>query len=219
MYLYNIHTHKISSGNSDYTEKCILSTSPQEYIDRIEYPENVWYSCGIHPWHAADADSQITLLEKIAFDQRIIAIGETGLDKLKGPDLNIQIDVFRKNIELAIQLGKPLIIHCVKAWDELIHLHKEYGTQVPWIIHGYRGNAEQTKQLNKQGFYFSIGEHFNEESIMNIPKESLFCETDISDLSICNVYNRISDVLGIDFDQFDLNVRENIEKFFSEMTK
>ena len=219
MYLYNIHTHKLPSGEGDYTEKCILSTSPQEYIDLVEYSQNVWYSCGIHPWYAANADSQIALLEKIALDKRIIAIGEAGLDKLKGADLNVQIEVFRKNIELAIRLGKPLIVHCVKAWDELISLRKEYGDQVPWIIHGYRGNAEQTKQFDKQGFKFSIGEYFNEESVKNIPIESLFCETDTLDVSICNVYGRLCEVLEMDIEQFDLNIRENIEKIFSEMTK
>ncbi|WP_231496810.1 TatD family hydrolase [Prevotella sp. 10(H)] len=156
---------------------------------------------------------QISLLEEIASDERVVAIGEAGLDKMKGPDINIQIDVFRQQIELAVKVGKPLIIHCVKAWDELVALHKEYKTDIPWIIHGYRGNAQQAAQLGKIGFKFSFGEHFNEETLRSLPIESIFCETDTSEVTICKVYSSISDVLHIEINQFVEKIEYNIKKY------
>lgn len=210
MNLYNIHTHKIAVRSDRYTEICILNTYPQDFYDKKVDSPNVWYSCGIHPWHIKDIESDISLLKDIAVDDRIVAIGEAGLDKLQGPDMNIQIDVFRKQIELAEEFQKPLIIHCVKAWDELIALRKELGGKVPWIIHGYRGNPQQTEQFSKMGFKFSIGEKFNAESLKNIPLESIFCETDMSENSICQIYSNIEEILGVDRYHFVDIVEENI---------
>lgn len=219
MNLYNIHTHKISASGNDYNEICVLNTYPEDfYAKRTDSPD-VWYSCGIHPWYIKDVESDIDLLAKIVKDNRVAAVGEAGLDKLQGSDLDIQTEVFRNQIELAEENNKPLIIHCVKAWEELIALFKEYKTDVPWVIHGYRGNAEQTKQLSKIGFKFSIGERFNAESLKYIPLESIFCETDMSESSICQVYNSVSEVLDMDFCQFAEIIEGNIDKNFKILTK
>jgi len=116
-------------------------------------------------------------LTEIATDPRIVAIGETGIDKLKGPSYDIQIPVFEKHIALSESLKKPLIIHCVKAWDELIRVRRQSQPSQPWIIHGYRSNPELTKRLIKEGFMFSVGDKINIESLALIPLDSLFCET------------------------------------------
>lgn len=203
MYLYNIHTHKIGLPEVDgYKVRYILNTSPGDFQEDAFVSEDIRFSCGVHPWDADDAEVQLARLHEIAMNERIFAIGEAGLDKLKGPDINIQIEIFRRQIELAINIDKPLIIHCVKAWDTLIALHKEYKSDIPWIIHGYRGNVEQTRQLVRLGFKFSVGEFFNEDSIRYIPLNSLFCETDMSENSICKVYCRICSILGLGFNQF-----------------
>jgi len=219
MNIYNIHTHKITANRSECDEVSILNTYPHEFYSKRTDSSHVWYSCGIHPWYIKDIDSDIVLLEKIIKDDRVVAVGEAGLDKLHGPDMNIQIEVFRKQIQLAEEYCKPLIIHCVKAWDELIALFKEYRTDVPWIIHGYRGNTVQTKQLNKMGFKFSIGEKFNEDSLKYISLQSLFCETDMSDNSICQVYTEVSVNLGVLNYQFADIIEDNIGKNFKILTK
>ncbi len=214
MYLYNIHTHKVEFDKEGYSVKYILNTSPEDFSNKYQIHSDSYFSCGIHPWDAADSEKKLDLLKSIAAEPTIVAIGEIGLDKLKGPDLEIQVNTFRQQIKIAIAVQKPIIIHCVKAWDELIALYKEYKTNIPWIIHGYRGNPEQTKQLSKLGFKFSIGERFNEESIRLIPLHSLFCETDMSAIPICQVYFIVSSVLGIDFNQFVEIVGENMGKNF-----
>ncbi len=215
MYLYNVHTHKIASAiESGYDVKCILNTYPEDFEQKKQMHPDAWFSCGIHPWFSDKSDELFVLLKKNAEDCNVIAIGEIGLDKLQGPDIAKQIVVFRKQIELAIEVRKPIIIHCVKAWDEMIALYKEYKGAVPWILHGYRGNPEQTKQLCKLGFKFSLGEKFNKESIKYIPLDSIFCETDASSVTICKVYENISTEIGLNLNHFAILAAGNIKKTF-----
>ena len=213
MYLYNLHTHRLGPEEIDgYKIRYILNTSPDEFSALSPVGDNVRFSCGIHPWFSDKSEDQLKQLRDIASDPRIVAIGEVGLDKLKGPELSIQTNVFRQQIEIALEFAKPIIIHCVKAWDELIALHKEYRaiSGPAWIIHGYRGNPQQTKQLAKLGFKFSLGENFNKESLMFIPTDSIFCETDMSESSVCKVYSLLSLSLGVEFNHFALFVSRNM---------
>jgi len=217
MYLYNIHTHKVdSSKEGGYDVQCILNTYPEDFEEKKQTYPDAWFSCGIHPWYADKQD--LDLLKEIVKEDRVVAIGEAGLDKLQGPNLSFQIDIFRQQIELSISANKPLIIHCVKAWDELIALYREYKNTPSWIIHGYRGNVEQTKQLSKLGFKFSVGEKFNPESIRHIPQDSIFCETDTSILTICKVYENISKEISVNLNHFAILAEKNVKNTFHQMT-
>lgn len=191
MRLYDIHTHKIPVINdSRYDVVSILNTYPLNYSP-VE-ADNIYYSCGIHPWYMDDADEQFKRLSDIISQERIVAVGEAGLDKSKGADWDMQLLYFRKQIELAMDAQKPLIIHCVKAWDELILLYKEYKPRNLWIIHGFRGKLQQAEQLIRLGMKLSIGEHFNPEVVKEIPIESIFFETDDSELGIMSICYKIS---------------------------
>ncbi|MFV0418975.1 MAG: TatD family hydrolase [Dysgonomonas sp.] len=217
MNLYDIHTHCLKPESGGFDVRSILCVSPGDF-SLYASVGNVWFSSGIHPWYTLDSDKQFEQLSVLATNDRLVAIGEVGLDKLKGVEMKIQVEIFRKQIELAIDVQKPLIIHCVKAWDELITLYKKYKTDIPWVIHGYRGNAEQTKQLSKLGFKFSIGERFNAEALKYIPNNSIFCETDISDISLCQVYASICVSIGLSFDDFVRIVEDNVRNCFYNMT-
>lgn len=218
MILYDIHTHCLKTREELYEVRSIQNTYPEEFYSYTN-SENIWYSCGVHPWHSSDSDRQLELLKELVVQDRLVAIGEAGLDKLQGPDMETQMKVFRKQIELAIDVQKPLIIHCVKAWEELVTLHKEYKANIPWIIHGYRGNVEQTKQLSKLGFKFSMGEKFNAESLAYIPRDSIFCETDMSDVSICKIYSSICKGSDVRFDDFVRQIEFNMLNYFDIVTK
>ncbi|PXV58426.1 TatD DNase family protein [Dysgonomonas alginatilytica] len=220
MDLYDIHTHDAPSPNSDDDESLrqnisyIVNVYPLgfEYAkDNENYP---WFSCGIHPWYSEDAEPQLKFLKEIAGDPRIVAIGEAGLDKLKGPDLKIQQTIFEQQVQLSEQLQKPLIIHCVKAWEELLHIKKLYKPRQPWIIHGYKGKVELAKQLLSHGFLFSINERFNDDAIREIPLDRLFCETDISETSIEDIYNEVAKTLDISVDVLASQIAENVKKTF-----
>ena len=214
MYLYNIHTHKACTSDAGYQVRCILNTYPDTFYAQKESSPDVWFSCGIHPWHTFEAERKMDLLRSIVSQDRVVAIGEAGLDKLRGESISRQIEVFSAQIELSEQIRKPLIIHCVKAWEELISLYKSYRPDMPWIIHGYRGNVEQTKQLVKLGFRFSIGSKFNRNSLAYIPLDSLFCETDDSNVSICRIYSDLCTISGLGVKLFCDCIEGNSIKMF-----
>ena len=215
MELYDIHTHQILlEDNDDPYHSCILDVYPLEFeVAKVTYQRHS-FSCGIHPWYSEDSDSQMKYLSEIANDPRIIAIGETGLDKIKGPSFEIQIPVFKKHIELSEQLKKPLIIHAVKAWDQLYSIRKEMKPVQPWIIHGFRGNPQVAKQMADAGFLFSLGDKFNVDSLRFIPSDALFCETDEDEMDIREVYQQIASALNQDIEVFAAQVAKNVRRVF-----
>lgn len=221
MDLYDIHTHDAPSPNPDDEEGLrqnitnIVNVYPLgfEYAkDNENYP---WFSCGVHPWYSEDAEPQLKFLKEIAGDSRIVAIGEAGLDKLKGPDLAVQRSTFEQQVQLSEQLQKPLIIHCVKAWEELLQIQKTYRPHQPWIVHGYKGKKELTKQLLSHGFYFSVGDRFNHDAIQIIPLDRLFCETDTSEALIEDVYSEVAAALEISVEDLASQIEKNVRKIFS----
>lgn len=215
MEIYDIHTHQILLEDTDDPyHSCILDVYPLEFEVVKEAYLRHSFSCGIHPWYSEESEDQIEYLGEIASNERIVAIGETGLDKLKGPDFEIQIPVFTAHIKLSEKLHKPLIIHCVKAWEELIRVRREAKPTQPWIIHGYRGKPALTEQLLREGFLFSIGDTFNADSLLLIPLESMFCETDEGEMDIREVYLRIANVLGMEIENFVDKIAHNVRRIF-----
>ena len=215
MEIYDVHTHKIyTEDNDDPYHSCIFDVYSLEFEVAKELHVRHSFSCGIHPWYSEDSDTQMTYLTEITSNPRIVAIGETGLDKLKGPSFDVQTPVFKKHIEISEKLRKPVIIHCVKAWDELLKIKRDTKPSQPWIIHGYRGKPDLTKRLINDGFYFSVGENINVESMLLIPLDRLFCETDEGDMSIHEVYLQASKSLNIDVVEFADAISTNVHKMF-----
>ena len=204
----NIHTH--SSVHPD-TE--ILSLSPASLL---ENQEAIHVSVGIHPWELteANADALWEALQKAIEDKRVVAIGECGIDKLKGPSLDLQIALFKKEALLAEAHSIPLVIHCVKAFNELILLKKEIKPMQPWIIHGFRGKLSLAKDCIRHGFYLSIGTHFQEDALKAIPSDRLFIETDEADKSIEDIYQNIAQVRGMELEELKECINKNAEEVF-----
>ena len=187
MRLIDIHTH---SFNADIRHAILNSTChiPGRNI-----------SLGTHPWNITNNwQQQFAAIEKAVTELNVIAIGECGLDKLKSPaDIELQKEIFRAHALLAEKAEKPLIIHCVKAYDELIAIHKEVSPLQAWIIHGFRGKPEQAVQLARAGFYISLGEQFNPDSAKTIPADKLFIESDESNTPIADIYDAVAKAKGI----------------------
>lgn len=176
---------------------------------------NQYYSCAIHPWDVATSSIAIADVHCLVLSiSKIVAIGECGLDKLIDTPLKVQMEIFEKHIELAEKLEKPLIIHCVKAWDELLQLHKKYKPKQAWILHGYRGGAKQTEQLIKFGFYFSFGEFFNEDALRLVYPERLLLETDDSCINIQSVYKRVSSISSFNVGRIGDTIKQNVNSLF-----
>ena len=205
---FNIHTHV-----SVHPESEILSLAPEELSTGNR---SFYASVGIHPWTLTEenADIQWETLHESIKDKRIVAIGECGLDKLKGPSMELQTAIFKQEAALAENCSLPLIIHCVKAFNELIQLKKEISPCQPWIIHGFRGKLPLTLDCIRHGFYLSIGSRFQADALKAIPLDRLFIETDESEESIRSIYQRIAEVKRISLEELAEAINKNVRKVF-----
>lgn len=135
MVYYDIHTHHAPVHPEDVA--IVNGLDPASSAGT-----GLLHSVGIHPWYIYNVKEQLAELKRQAVLPDVVAIGETGLDKGVETPLKLQQKIFKTSVSLAENLGLFVIIHCVKAWDELIALKKELKPHVPWIIHGFRGNAD-----------------------------------------------------------------------------
>ena len=208
MDFFNIHTHMAKHPESE-----ILSVDVHSYSS-IE--KNAFLSVGIHPWYLTDddAENQLELLRKAIENKHVVAIGECGLDKLKGPSMELQKVVFKEQMAMAEEHGLPLVIHCVKASNELVQLKRQTHPDQPWIIHGFRGKEALGKEFIQHGFYLSFGACYQEEALRSVPVERLFIETDESELSIEDIYLRIAQSRGMDLKELTESIKKNVERVF-----
>jgi len=169
-------------------------------------------SVGLHPWHInAEWKNGMDEVRTAATAKNVLFIGETGLDKLRGADPKLQETIFIEHIRISESVGKPLIIHCVKAFDEIIALRKKTHPQQQWIIHGFRGKPQQARQLLDNGFQLSFGEHFNADSLdLAFHRHSLWLETDESPHSIDEIYEAASKSLNISSTILEQKISSNI---------
>lgn len=172
----DIHTHRHCIDDGSAVVNIELETVPP-------CPPTV-FSAGIHPWEADKVTGHVwTWLEDALSRPNAYAVGEAGLDLRHGPNINVQLPVFRRQAFMADDLHKPLIIHLVGAYDRLYEVQREVllrnGGHTPlWIIHGFRGRPELAHQLLDHGMYLSMGVRFNPEAASIVPQQRLLAETD-----------------------------------------
>jgi TatD DNase family protein len=205
--LLNLHTHHSEKQAEEQIIFNLIIPQSEEALENFleETPTNTWLSAGIHPWYISEINQKLQLekLRQLAHYQDIKFIGECGLDRLKGSPLPLQEEIFIKQIRIAEEVKKPMIIHSVKCFNELISIKKIVRPKVPMVIHGYNNNLEIAKSLQERGFYFSLGAAIlNEESnavkvLQQIPLEKLFFETDEKAISIQKIYEHASFLLNI----------------------
>ncbi|MBQ2852381.1 MAG: TatD family hydrolase, partial [Bacteroidales bacterium] len=150
--------------------------------------------------------------------------GECGLDRACDSDFELQREVFIKQIELSEQYHKPLIIHAVRSYPDIISIRKETKSNQPWIIHGFNGNEHSTEQLLRHdGIYLSLGDVLfkNEkraELLLDIiPSDRLFLETDVAERSIVEVYEKASLLSGVATDILRKDIFDNFVKIFGHI--
>lgn len=182
-------------------------------------PPDGWYSAGIHPWYiSGDGHHQLAALAACLSLPNVLAIGECGLDRLCTTPFAIQESVFREQIRLAKAHCKPLVIHCVKAWDETIQCLREEHTLVPVIFHGFRKSLPLAERLIREGYYLSFGEAVvqarMQRILQQVPLSQVFLETDDSLMEISALYEIAAGALGIGVNSLSLQLQKNAEKVF-----
>ena len=171
---------------------------------------------GIHPWQVGQSPLPKDLEEASEVDwETLLAIGECGLDALRGASMERQEEVFLQHIALSERLGKPLIVHCVKALDRLLRLRREQKPTMPWMLHGFRGKPQQLRSLLDAGFYIGFGFRHNAESLRLCPAERLLLESDDQPQSITLLYRKVAEERGIEVADLCDEMGKNYRKFFS----
>lgn len=210
MTLYiDIHTH---------------SAAPSPGIVKIvnDGPEAGFFSTGLHPWYLVrnTLAASLTALEEKLRLPYCAALGEAGLDKVCKTPPDLQHEAFTKQIELAENYSKPLIIHCVKAVQEVMELKKS--SNVPWIFHGFRSSPESAKSLIAKGFYLSFGAALldcekTKEAFATVPLEKIFFETDESNLSVKDIYYEAARLRNISEENLCYMVKNNFITVFGDI--
>lgn len=213
MKFINLHTHFYTNSDSNLE---IVNQYPNEFSDEIPL-----YSIGIHPWHIDDErlnDDLKIVKEKLSLKE-CIALGECGLDKRIDKIYSTQIDVFESQLSLLHQISKPVILHCVASFDEVISCKKNSGLTSPFIIHGFSKNIQVAKQLLNQDFHLSFGKYLlrNPELgdvFKQIPNEKIFLETDTIVESLEEVYTFAAKCKNISVEEMKEIVWNNYQTVF-----
>ncbi len=208
---WNVHTHRKTGDMHHAVWCCGWRDWPEASSEMPPY-----VSVGIHPWHLAETNfsEQWQWLTQAVRDKRVVAIGEAGLDKVVGVPFDLQRHAFRQVALLAEEMNLPLLIHAVKAFNEVIALKKELHPCNPWIIHGFRGKKELAQTCLRHGLYLSFGEKYQEEALCVTPLEYLLLETDESAVDIRELYRRASLLKRITEEELREKAEQNIRRLF-----
>ncbi|MDA3883017.1 MAG: TatD family hydrolase [Bacteroidales bacterium] len=181
----------------------ILQLSIEEVL-RGKGTKGVYFSSGIHPWDSAQPNAKqvINDLEQLANSDTFFCIGECGIDRACDVPLEIQFPVFEQQVQIAQKTGKPLIIHAVRSYSDILSVLKKYAVTIPIIFHDFRGNEVQITQMLHYNAYFSFGFSGISQAKMHknihlIPRERLCLETDDDNRQVSDMYGIASDILDI----------------------
>ncbi len=174
---------------------------------------------GIHPWHAQFGN--ITEVEQLA--SSVDAIGEIGLDFACDVPKEVQIAVFNAQLALAEQYEKAVVLHCVKAFEEVMKMVAKFRLKAV-IFHGFIGSKEQAQRAITQGYYLSFGERTfrspkSIEALRSTTLSSLFVESDESTTPIDDIYAQIAELRGVSITELATATEENFKRIFQTTKK
>lgn len=212
--LINIHTHSPVWAPNVLAIESLYAGQPNP-------PVSPWQSAGLHPWHLPTPwTSAREWLDAHAAQDNTLAIGEAGLDKVCQTPWAWQVEAFEYCIGLSEKTGKPLIIHCVRAYAEVLQLKKVHQPQQAWIFHGFDKNMATAQMALKAGAYLSFGSALFRENnhasevLTTVPKDRFFLETDNSEWTIQQVYERAATLRSCQMAELERQMEENFREVF-----
>lgn len=175
----------------------------------IHSPQGV----GIHPWLC----EQSSLPDESLFESADL-IGEIGLDFAYPVNREVQEEVFRTHLEIAQRMSKPVVLHCVKAFERIMKILDEYRLRAV-IFHGFIGSHQQAERALEKGYYLSFGERTARssktiEALRNTPLDRIFVESDESGLKIENIYTEIARLKDVELETLQSAILENYNRIF-----
>ena len=203
MILFDFHHHNRENTYGIY------NLEPKEIVIEKKF------SVGIHPKDIDENwEENFEKIKEISLLQNCVAIGECGLDGLISVNENLQKEVFEKHILWANQINKPVIIHCVKRFSEIIPFQKI--AEIPLVIHGFNKKKTIADEMLRHGFYLSFGKSvlhsLSLQSILKeFPLEKMFLETDDANFNIEELYQKTVEIKGISIENLHNKILKNIE--------
>lgn len=169
-------------------------------------------SQGRHPWDAEN-------MEPICISNEAKIIGEIGLDFAHSADRLKQEQVFRAQLGIAQASNRPVVLHCVKSFEQIMKILADYSLR-DVIFHGFIGSKEQAQRAIDKGYYLSFGSRTNKspktiEALRNTPISSIFAETDEGPETIEQIYEMIASIRGITIDELIDAIEKNYERIFN----
>ena len=217
MKFYNLHTHTATQQENSVE---LVNQYPQDFDAGIPV-----YSIGIHPWFIVEERlaSDLDIVETKLQEPNCLAVGECGLDKRIAIPIEFQQLVFEKQLVLAQKYNKPVVLHCVACFEELIATKKKLNITVPMIVHGFSKSEQLAKQLISNGFYISFGKYLLlnpelESVFKSIPDDKIFLETDTVSENIAAVYELAAKYKGTSMLEMQELIKHNFQKvLFKEL--
>ncbi len=173
----DFHTHNLLADHA-------LINLPDAWLLHSETAQlrpEARYTAGIHPWVTDQPDVVKVMMQNLPQWLRhpqVVALGECGLDTLRGAPLAAQQEIFVQQIGWAEELQLPVTLHIVHAFSELLQLKKQLRPTTQWTVHGFRGKPALAQQLLQAGIDLSFGTHYNLESWSITPEGRRHRETD-----------------------------------------
>ncbi|MCL2328228.1 MAG: TatD family hydrolase [Bacteroidetes bacterium] len=209
---FNAHTHKNSPN-------AIINTP----LGSIDFEENLHYSIGIHPWdymkYCENTEMLQHWLQNSVILPQVVAIGECGIDRSIDIEVELQEDLFVQHIKLARHHNKPLIIHSVRAYNDILKMLEQTDCRQPIVFHKFTGNQQIYDSFKDFDCYYSFGaEMFTRvqsvKMVQTLPLEKLLFENDDADVSIDEVYAFAAQKLCISVETLRETVQRTAEKVF-----
>lgn len=203
MILFDFHHHNRENTYGIY------NLEPKEIVTEKKF------SVGIHPKDIDENwEENFEKIKEISLLPNCVAIGECGLDGLISVNENLQKEVFEKHILWANQIKKPVIIHCVKRFSEIIPFQKI--AEIPLVIHGFNKKKTIADEMLRHGFYLSFGKSvlhsLSLQSILKeFPLEKMFLETDDANFNIEELYQKTVEIKGISIENLHNKILKNLE--------
>ena len=168
--------------NVGYDESTIDTT-----LQLADEHGSIWAALGIHPHNASDWNEALEeKLKQLLLRRKVLAVGEIGLDYYRDiSPREKQREVFRRQIGIALYFGKPIVVHCRDAFEDVIRILREEGaSEVGGIFHAFSGGEREAETVLGLGFLIGIGGPLTyrnsklPEVALRLPSSAFVLETD-----------------------------------------
>ena len=193
--------------------RTIASLNGKEYI-----------FCGIHPWFAASVDltAELARFRTMLGTDPSLGVGEIGLDRLKDKNISpVQREVFAAQLELAAEMGRPVVLHGAKCWGEVVKAIRPYAGRIPaFLFHGFSRSDGLLPDIVKVNGFIGVGKALLNDHAVNyrelakkIPLDRLLIETDGEDLPdnertalLAEILSKTAELTSVTESQIDSNM-------------